>query len=58
MQPSTVLGWMPNLATVLFVAIFCAVLLYIVTDRRRGHLRRMEAAPLDDGRIIEENDRG
>ncbi|HEX3135275.1 MAG TPA: hypothetical protein VHX44_17040 [Planctomycetota bacterium] len=39
---------LPLIALVLFVGIALLVILYIVTDRRRGHRSRMEAMPLDD----------
>lgn len=40
---------LPLVALVMFFAIALLVIVYIVTDRRRGHRSRMEAMPLDDG---------
>lgn len=40
---------MPVAALILFVAIFALVLVYVLADRRRGHLDAMAARPLDDG---------
>ncbi len=34
---------------ILFSAIFLAVLIYVITDRRRAHHRAMERMPLADG---------
>jgi hypothetical protein len=41
----------PQVALILFVLIAVLVVVYILTDRRRGHRERMEAMPLDDGTI-------
>jgi hypothetical protein len=40
---------LPFYVMLLFVGIGVAVLLYVLTDRRRRHLTRMESMPLDDG---------
>lgn len=37
------------LSTCLCFGIFLGVVIYLLTDRRRQHHRRMEALPLDDG---------
>ena len=37
------------LSTCLCFGIFLGVVVYLCTDRRRQHHRRMEALPLDDG---------
>ena len=44
----TLIDWMPVASMLLFIGIFALVLLYVVTDRRRGHLQRMAAAALDE----------
>lgn len=41
---------LPIISTVLCFGIFLFVSLYVLTDRRRGHLRAMEHLPLDDGK--------
>lgn len=40
---------LPLLVMLTFVGMGALVTLYVLTDRRRAHLRRMEALPLDDG---------
>jgi cbb3-type cytochrome oxidase subunit 3 len=40
---------LPQIALVLFVLIAVLIIVYMFTDRRRGHRERMEAMPLDDG---------
>ncbi len=40
---------LPQLALLLFVAIAILIIVYIATDRRRDHQKRMESMPLDDG---------
>jgi cbb3-type cytochrome oxidase subunit 3 len=40
---------LPLIALVMFFGIALLVIIYIVTDRRRGHRSRMESMPLDDG---------
>ncbi len=42
-------SFLPQIALLLFVAIAVLVVVYIITDRRRDHRKRMEAMPLDDG---------
>jgi cbb3-type cytochrome oxidase subunit 3 len=42
---------LPQVALILFVLIAVLVVVYILTDRRRGHRERMESMPLDDGTI-------
>ena len=42
---------------VLFVAIGLLIAWYVLTDRRRSHLRRMEGLPLDDGKPVERDGR-
>jgi Flp pilus assembly protein TadB len=42
-------GVMPTIALVIFVTVATLVTIYVVTDRRRAHHRRMEAMALDDG---------
>ena len=42
-------GAMPTVALIIFVAVAVLVAVYVLTDRRRGHHRRMEAMALDDG---------
>jgi cbb3-type cytochrome oxidase subunit 3 len=49
---------LPIISLVLFVAFFVGVIVYIVTDRRRGHLARMESLPLDDDHSPEERSHG
>ncbi|MDA3962900.1 MAG: CcoQ/FixQ family Cbb3-type cytochrome c oxidase assembly chaperone [Planctomycetota bacterium] len=39
---------MPLISMVLFVLIFAAVLVHVLTDRRRGHLDKMANAALED----------
>jgi hypothetical protein len=36
-----------------FMGMAALVLMYVLTDRRRSHLRRMESLPLDDGRPVD-----
>jgi Flp pilus assembly protein TadB len=43
------MGVVPIIVLVGFVAIAALVTWYVITDRRRGHIRRMEHMPLDDG---------
>lgn len=40
---------LPQLALLLFFAIAILIIVYMATDRRRDHRKRMEAMPLDDG---------
>lgn len=40
---------LPQMALLLFVAIATLIIVYIATDRRRDHRKRMESMPLDDG---------
>ena len=42
---------------VLFFGVALLVTWYVLTDRRRSHLRRMEAMPLDDGQPVERDGR-
>ncbi len=42
---------LPQVALVLFILIAVLVVVYMATDRRRGHRERMESMPLDDGVI-------
>jgi cbb3-type cytochrome oxidase subunit 3 len=42
---------LPQIALVLFVLIAVLVVVYVVTDRRRDHRKRMESMPLDDGAV-------
>jgi len=41
---------MPIVSLLLFVLIFALVLVYVLSDRRRGHLARMGAKALEDAR--------
>jgi hypothetical protein len=41
-------GALPLVLLVFFAALFAAILIYVLTDRRRDHLRRMETLPLDE----------
>lgn len=36
------------LAMLGFVGLFAAIVVYVVTDRRRTHIKRMENLPLED----------
>jgi uncharacterized membrane protein len=47
---------LPQVALVLFVLIALLVIVYIATDRRRDHRKRMESMPLDDGTDIKPTD--
>ncbi len=38
------------LALLGFAALFVAIVVYVATDRRKGHLNRMERMPLEDDR--------
>ena len=40
---------LPQLALLLFFAIAILIIVYMATDRRRDHRKRMESMPLDDG---------
>lgn len=40
---------LPQVALVFFFSIAVLVCWHVFTDRRKGHLRRMESLPLDDG---------
>jgi hypothetical protein len=42
-------SFLPVLALLLFVGVAVLVVVYMITDRRREHRRRMESMPLDDG---------
>jgi len=42
---------LPQIALILFVLIALLVGLYVLTDRRRDHRKRMESMPLDDATI-------
>ena len=42
---------------VLFFGVALLVTWYVLPDRRRSHLRRMEAMPLDDGQPVERDGR-
>ncbi len=46
---------LPQLALVLFFLIAIIVVIYIITDRRRGHRQHMESMPLDDGTPVEKD---
>ena len=48
---------LPLVALVLFFAIALLVILYIATDRRKQHRKRMESMPLDDGTPVSKNGR-
>ncbi|TVR13792.1 MAG: hypothetical protein EA401_05925 [Planctomycetota bacterium] len=39
----------PIIGLILFTSLFLLLLIYLLTDRRRDHHRRMEALALDDG---------
>jgi hypothetical protein len=41
-------GVLPLVLLVCFAALFAGILIYVLTDRRRDHLRRMETLPLDE----------
>lgn len=41
----------------LFVSLAVLIAWFVLTDRRRSHLRRMEAMPLDDGQPVERDGR-
>ena len=43
---------LPQVALLLFFAIAILIIVYIATDRRRDHRKRMEAMPLDDGTLV------
>lgn len=43
---------LPMIVMFAFVGIAALVTVYVLTDRRRGHLRRMAAMPLDDGQPL------
>ena len=43
---------LPIVVLVVFVAIGVLVTWYVISDRRRDHLRRMESMPLDDGKPV------
>lgn len=45
-------GIVPIVVLVVFVAIAALVTWYVLSDRRRDHLRRMEGMPLDDGKPV------
>ncbi len=45
-------GIVPIVVLVVFVAIAVLVTWYVLSDRRRDHLRRMEGMPLDDGKPV------
>ena len=47
---------LPQLALLLFVAIAILIIVYIATDRRRDHQKRMESMPLDDGTPVVKDD--
>ena len=47
---------LPQLALLLFVAIAILIIVYIATDRRRDHQKRMESMPLDDGTPLVKDD--
>ena len=49
-------GILSLIPLVLFSSIFVAVLIYVLTDRRRSHHRAMERMPLDDGSLGETTD--
>jgi cbb3-type cytochrome oxidase subunit 3 len=38
------------LATLAFVGLFVAIVVYVATDRRRRHHEKMQALPLEDDR--------
>ncbi len=40
---------LPLVVMLVFVGIAALVTVYVLTDRRRSHLRRMASMPLDDG---------
>ena len=50
-------GSLPLIALLIFVTISTFVTLYVLTDQRRQHHRRMEALPLDDARDTKGPDR-
>ncbi len=47
---------LPQLALLLFFAIAILIIVYIATDRRRDHQKRMESMPLDDGTPVVKDD--
>ena len=42
---------LPLVSTVIFVSFFVLMFLFVMTDRRRSHHRRMESLILDDGTV-------
>lgn len=46
-------GVLPIVVLVVFVAIAVLITWYVLSDRRRDHLRRMEGMPLDDGKPVD-----
>jgi hypothetical protein len=46
-------GILPIIVLVVFVGIAALVTWYVLSDRRREHLRRMEGMPLDDGKPVD-----
>lgn len=42
---------LPLIATVIFVTFFVVMFLFVLTDRRRSHHRRMESLIHDDGTV-------
>lgn len=40
---------LPQIVLVGFFSFGALITLYVLTDRRRSHLRRMESLPLEDG---------
>lgn len=49
-------GVLPIVVLVVFVAIAALVTWYVMTDRRRNHIRRMEGMPLDDGQPVKKEE--
>ena len=43
---------MPLIATVMFTLFFALMFLFVITDRRRSHHRRMESIMHDDGTAV------
>lgn len=49
-------GVLPIVVLVVFVAIAALVTWYVMTDRRRSHISRMEGMPLDDGQPVKKEE--
>ena len=52
-------GVMPTIALIIFVTVSVLVTVYVITDRRRAHHRRMEAMALDEAKpVVKPDQRG